>query len=99
MVVPSITCLGSRPFLADLKKRFCPDRYTRKPLMVHLFNIAGLPSVGLIASGINGLPWGTDAIALAISRDLFLQDADQFYSAFAGYEESDTNEAYDRLAI
>ena len=65
---------------------------------LHLFNISGVPSVGLISSGINGLPWGVDAIALAISRDLFRAEADALYEEFAGYNEPDANEAYEKLA-
>jgi cation diffusion facilitator CzcD-associated flavoprotein CzcO len=65
---------------------------------LHFFNISGVPSVGLISSGINGLPWGVDAIALAISRDLFRADADSFYEEFTGYNESDKNEAYNKVA-
>jgi len=57
-----------------------------------------VPSVGLISSGINGLPWGVDAIALAISRDLFKAEADVLYEEFAGYNEPDANEAYEKLA-
>ena len=63
---------------------------------LHLFNISGVPSVGLISSGINGLPWGVDAIALAISRDLFTADVESFYREFIGYDEPDANEGYDR---
>ena len=66
---------------------------------LHLFNISGVPSVGLISSGINGLPWGVDAIALAISRDLFKADADSFYREFIGYAEPDANEAYVKQRI
>jgi len=64
---------------------------------LHLFNISGVASVGLISSGINGLPWGAEAIALAISRDLFKADADSFYREFTGYAEPDANEAYGKL--
>lgn len=89
--------LGKYPYLGPAMQAVGrtpeADRALRN---LHLFNISGVPSVGLISSGINGLPWGVDAIALAISRDLFTADADSFYREFIGYAEPDANEGYDK---
>lgn len=89
--------LGKYPYLGPAMQAIGrtpeADRALRN---LHLFNISGVPSVGLISSGINGLPWGVDAIALAISRDLFTADADSFYQEFRGYKEPDANEAYEK---
>jgi cation diffusion facilitator CzcD-associated flavoprotein CzcO len=65
---------------------------------LHFLNSAGLVSVGPICSGINGLPWGVAAVVAGISRDLFCADADACYEEFAGYDETDANEAY-RVAV
>lgn len=92
--------LGKYPYLGPAMEAVGrtpeADRALRN---LHLFNISGVPSVGLISSGINGLPWGVDAIALAISRDLFKADADSFYREFIGYAEPDANEAYVKQRI
>jgi cation diffusion facilitator CzcD-associated flavoprotein CzcO len=87
--------IGTYPYLGAAMQAVgrTPDA-DRALRNVHFLNSAGVPSVGPISSGINGLPWGVRAVVAGISRDLFCADADSFYGEFAGYEESDRNEAY-----
>ncbi len=91
--------LGKYPYLGPAMQAAGRTQSAERALRnLHLFNISGVPSVGLISSGINGLPWGVDAISLAISRDLFRAEADSLYEEFVGYNEPDANEEYEKLA-
>ncbi|MGI6878490.1 FAD-dependent oxidoreductase [Microbacterium sp. gxy059] len=58
---------------------------------IHMFNGAGLVSGGIVTSGINGLAIGSDAVARAVTRTLFLDEARRHTEAFlaetaAGFE-------------
>ncbi len=60
---------------------------------VHLFTVGAMVSMGPIAGGLNGMPWGVPRLAAAISRDLFMPELDAAYAAFADYDAPDPWEA------
>lgn len=96
---PVDAVLGNYPYLGPSMQAVGRTSESDRALRnLHFLNSAGIASVGPISSGINGMPWGARAVVAGISRDLFCADADAFYREFAGYEESDANEAYATLA-
>jgi cation diffusion facilitator CzcD-associated flavoprotein CzcO len=85
--------IGAYPYLGpNMQATGRTPQADRALRNLHLLNNSGLPSVGTICSGINGLPWGVAAVVAGISRDLFCADADIFCQEFMGYEEADANE-------
>lgn len=60
---------------------------------IHLFNAGSLVSMGPIAGGLNGMPFGIPRLIAGLSRDFFRQQADALYSEFSSYDEPDAWEA------
>jgi cation diffusion facilitator CzcD-associated flavoprotein CzcO len=60
---------------------------------VHLYNAGALVSMGPVAGGLNGMPFGIPRLIAGISRDLFQADIERLYGEFAGYDEPDAWEA------
>ena len=62
---------GSAPWLAN----------------VHIFNNGAVPSLGPICNGITGLKYGVPRMVAALTRGLFLAEADHHYAALMAYDE------------
>jgi cation diffusion facilitator CzcD-associated flavoprotein CzcO len=60
---------------------------------IHLFNAGSLVSMGPVAGGLNGMPFGIPRLLAGISRDLFHAELDSLYTEFASYDEPDAWEA------
>jgi hypothetical protein len=60
---------------------------------IHLFNAGSLVSMGPVAGGLNGMPFGIPRLIAALSRDFFRQQADALYMEFSAYDEPDAWEA------
>lgn len=61
---------GAAPFLKD----------------IHLFNNGAVPSMGPVCNGITGLKAGVPRLVASLMRDLFLEDADEFYRSLASFD-------------
>lgn len=61
---------GQAPFLKD----------------IHLFNNGAVPSMGPVCNGITGLKSGVPRLVASLMRDLFLEDADQFYESLRSFD-------------
>lgn len=62
--------LGQAPFLKD----------------IHLFNNGAVPSMGPVCNGITGLKAGVPRLVASLMRDLFLEDADEFYRSLQRFD-------------
>jgi cation diffusion facilitator CzcD-associated flavoprotein CzcO len=60
---------------------------------IHLFNSGSLISMGPVAGGLNGMPFGIPRLIAGISRDFFRSQADAIYNEFSTYDEPDAWEA------
>jgi FAD-dependent urate hydroxylase len=60
---------------------------------VHLFNAGSLVSMGPVAGGLNGMPFGIPRLIAGISRDLFRSELDTLFTEFASYDAPDAWEA------
>jgi len=60
---------------------------------VHLFNAGSLVSMGPVAGGLNGMPFGISRLIAGISHDLFRAELDSLFAEFASYDEPDAWEA------
>ena len=60
---------------------------------IHLFNTGSVVSMGPVAGGVNGMPWGVPRLVQKISRDLFMPELDAAYAEFAAYDAPDPWEA------
>jgi cation diffusion facilitator CzcD-associated flavoprotein CzcO len=60
---------------------------------IHLFNAGSLVSMGPVAGGLNGMPFGIPRLIAGISRDLFRAELDTLFTEFASYDEPDAWEA------
>ena len=60
---------------------------------VHLFNAGSLVSMGPVAGGLNGMPFGIPRLIAGISHDLFRDELDGLFTEFASYDEPDAWEA------
>lgn len=60
---------------------------------VHLFNVGSVVSMGPVAGGLNGMPFGLPRLLEHLSRDLFMPELDRAYAEFASYDEADPWEA------
>ena len=60
---------------------------------IHLFTVGALVSMGPIAGGLNGMPWGVPRLVQALARDLFVDELDAAWAEFAGYDAADPWEA------
>lgn len=62
---------GMAPWLAD----------------IHVFNNGAVPSLGPICNGITGLKYGVPRMVAALTRGLFIADADRHYADLMAYDE------------
>jgi FAD-dependent urate hydroxylase len=53
---------------------------------IHIFNNGAIPSMGPVCNGLTGLKSGVPRLVMSLTRDLFLDDADQHYLALDGYQ-------------
>ncbi len=60
---------------------------------VHLYNAGTLVSMGPVAGGLNGMPFGIPRLIAGLSRDLFRADLDRLYGEFVGFDAPDAWEA------
>ncbi len=60
---------------------------------VHLFNAGSLVSMGPVAGGLNGMPFGIPRLLAGLSHDLFRAELDGLFTEFASYDEPDAWEA------
>ena len=54
---------------------------------IHVFNNGAVPSLGPICNGITGLKYGVPRMVAALTRGLFLADADAHYADLMAYDE------------
>jgi len=54
---------------------------------IHVFNNGAVPSLGPICNGITGLKYGVPRMVAALTRGLFLADADRHYADLMAYDE------------
>ena len=54
---------------------------------IHVFNNGAVPSLGPICNGITGLKYGAPRMVAALTRGLFLADADRHYADLMAYDE------------
>ena len=60
---------------------------------IHLFNAGSLVSMGPVAGGLNGMPFGLPRPIAGLSRDFFQMQAETLYQEFSTYDEPDAWEA------
>lgn len=60
---------------------------------IHLFTVGAMVSMGPVAGGLNGMPWGVPRLVRTLSRDLFMPELDVAYAEFAAYDDADPWEA------
>ena len=60
---------------------------------VHLFNTGAVVSTGIVAGGLNGMPWGIPRLIAGLSRDFYLAEVDNIFAEFAEYNEPDAWES------
>lgn len=53
---------------------------------IHLFNNGAVPSMGPVCNGITGLKSGVPRLVASLMRDLFIEDADQFYRSLESFD-------------
>jgi cation diffusion facilitator CzcD-associated flavoprotein CzcO len=56
---------------------------------IHLFNAGSLVSMGPVAGGLNGMPFGIPRLIAGLSRDLFHEELDSLFTEFSRYDEPD----------
>jgi cation diffusion facilitator CzcD-associated flavoprotein CzcO len=56
---------------------------------IHLFNTGAVVSTGIVAGGLNGMPWGVPRLIAGLSADFYRTEADRIFEAFAGFDEPD----------
>jgi cation diffusion facilitator CzcD-associated flavoprotein CzcO len=56
---------------------------------IHLFNTGALISHGIVAGGLNGMPWGVQRLLAGLSRDFYRDEVDSVFAAFAEYSQPD----------
>lgn len=54
---------------------------------IHVFNNGAVPSLGPICNGITGLKYGVPRMIAALTKGLFLDDADRHYAELMAYDE------------
>jgi cation diffusion facilitator CzcD-associated flavoprotein CzcO len=60
---------------------------------IHLFNTGAVVSTGIIAGGLNGMPWGIARLVAGLSRDFYQGEVERVFADFAAYQEPDAWEA------
>jgi len=63
---------------------------------VHLFNTGSLVSMGPVAGGLNGMPFGIPRLIAGLSHDLFRAEVASLYDEFIHFAEPDAWEALTR---
>jgi len=56
---------------------------------LHNFTLAAMPSLGLTGSAITGIKYGVPRLVGGIARDLFREDAEQYYMSLLSYDEQE----------
>ena len=56
---------------------------------IHLFNTGAVVSTGIVAGGLNGMPWGISRLIAGLSADFYRAEVDSISAAFAGFDEPD----------
>lgn len=57
---------------------------------IHLFNAGSLVSMGPVAGGLNGMPFGIPRLIAGLSHDLFREEVASLYHEFIRFDEPDT---------
>jgi cation diffusion facilitator CzcD-associated flavoprotein CzcO len=57
---------------------------------IHLFNTGAVVSTGIVAGGLNGMPWGIPRLIAGISRDFYRAEVDTIFTEFVQFEEPDS---------
>jgi cation diffusion facilitator CzcD-associated flavoprotein CzcO len=60
---------------------------------IHLFNTGAVVSTGIVAGGLNGMPWGIPRLIAGLSRDFYLAEVDNIFDEFADYNAPDAWES------
>jgi hypothetical protein len=60
---------------------------------VHLFNTGAVVSAGIVAGGLNGMPWGIPRLIAGLSRDFYSAEVENIFAEFAEYNEPDAGES------
>jgi cation diffusion facilitator CzcD-associated flavoprotein CzcO len=86
--------LGSYPYLAR-SFAFTEREPGRAPALanLHNFTFGATPSMGLSGASISGLKFGVRRLVDAISRDIFLEDAETHYLSLLRYDEHELTAA------
>jgi cation diffusion facilitator CzcD-associated flavoprotein CzcO len=81
--------LGAMPYL-DSGFAYTARDPADAPLLgrIHDVGIASVPSVGPVCVGLNGMKFGPDRVARALTRSLFLEDAEAHVAAVEGFAET-----------
>jgi cation diffusion facilitator CzcD-associated flavoprotein CzcO len=74
---------------------FCEKHAGAMPALrnIHLFNTGSVMSMGIIAGGLNGMPWGIPRLVAGLSRDFYLAEVERIFADFADYKEPDAWES------
>ena len=56
---------------------------------IHLFNTGAVVSSGIVAGGLNGLPWGVARLIAGLSRDFYQTEIDRVFADFDQFGEAD----------
>lgn len=56
---------------------------------IHLFNVGAVVSSGIVAGGLNGMPWGIPRLMDGLSADFYRAESGRIFEAFAGFDEQD----------
>ena len=56
---------------------------------IHLFNAGAVVSTGIVAGGLNGMPWGISRLIAGLSADFYRGEVDSIFTAFTGFDEPD----------
>jgi hypothetical protein len=66
---------------------------------IHDVGIASVPSVGPVCVGLNGMKFGPDRVVRALTRSLFLEDAETHVAAVEAFAASAAPAGDDPLVI
>ena len=56
---------------------------------IHLFNTGAVVSTGIVAGGLNGMPWGIPRLIAGLSRDFYRAELDNIFAEFSRFDEPD----------
>jgi cation diffusion facilitator CzcD-associated flavoprotein CzcO len=60
---------------------------------IHLFNTGAIVSTGIVAGGLNGMPWGIPRLIAGLSRDFYLAEVENVFTEFAQFDAPDSWES------